>query len=241
MGFFGAGVLDMFYPRSCEGCGASLNENDGLYLCLDCLAHASVIRYPFCRICGQPVFGMIDHEYACYHCSEKRPHYDKARSCVMYDGVMRELLIRFKYYSALWLVPDFAVIMRAVLDAEFELEGIDGFAAVPLYHSKKRQRGFNQADVLACELAKSYRKSLYSKFIKRTRRTDTQTKLTAHKRQSNVSKAFGTRRSRWLEGRRLILIDDVMTTGATVNECARVLKQAGAARVEVLTLARGVL
>lgn len=154
---------------------------------------------------------------------------------------MRDLLMKFKYNGGLWLCQDLLQFLVARVSYEFPLEEADGFIFVPMHPRKKRERGFNQAELLAHALAKKMHKPLYSRFLKRSRITSTQTKLTAHQRQSNVQGVFSIQWARWLEGRRLILIDDVMTTGATVNECARTLKMAGAARVDVLTVARGVL
>lgn len=235
-------MLDILYPRSCEGCGRELHEpGDGRYLCWDCMARASIIQPPYCVCCGQPVTGMIDHDYRCHACTQNPPFFDIARSCVLYEGVLRDVLMKFKYGEGLWLGADLLNFLLARLAYEYPLAEADGLLFVPMFARKKRERGFNQAELLARALAKKTRKPLYSRFLKKNRMTSTQTKLTARQRQINVRGVFSVRSARWLEGKRLIIIDDVMTTGATVNECARVLKEAGAARVDVLTVARGVL
>ncbi|MDD2236990.1 MAG: ComF family protein [Kiritimatiellae bacterium] len=238
----GKTVLDILYPRTCEGCGSGLRDaGDGQYLCWECMAQASIIQPPYCIRCGQPVTGMIDHDYCCHACMRKPPFFDIARSCVLHEGVMREILMTFKYRDGLWLTRDLLRFMSACLSCDFNVPSADGFIFVPMHHQKKRERGFNQAELLARGLAKTFHKPLYTRFLKRNRLTSTQTKLTANQRRSNVQGVFSTRWARWLEGKWLILIDDVMTTGATANECARTLKKAGAARVDVLTFARGAL
>lgn len=235
-------MLDLVYPRTCEGCGGNLGEaGDGEYLCWECAAKATVIQPPYCIRCGQPVTGLIDHDYRCHACVRNPPAFDMARSCVLHEGLMREILMTFKYREGLWLAPDLVRFLAARLTGDFDLRAVDGFIFVPMHHRKKRERGYNQAELLAHGLAKAFHKPLYARFLKRNRMTYTQTKLTAHQRRSNVRGVFSTRWARWLEGKKLILIDDVMTTGATVNECARTLKKAGVARVDVLTFARGVL
>jgi len=234
-------LLDLLYPRACEGCGGRLTDQDGRFLCLDCLSQTQIIQPPFCSICGQPISGFIDFDYVCHRCSDSPAFYDHARSCALYDGVIRDLLLNYKYYNGLWMVPDFLMLLSACLETHYDLRHLDGFIAVPLFHTKKRERGYNQAALLAQALSRAYKKPFFNHFLKKNRRTKTQTKLTPAKRKSNVEDAFEVKRGTWLEERRLVLIDDVMTTGATVNECARVLKGAGATKIDVLTVARGMI
>jgi ComF family protein len=152
---------------------------------------------------------------------------------------MRDLLQKFKYREGLWLRPDLVRILEACVSIHYDLGEIDAVAFVPLYPARHRQRGYNQAEALAGPLAKSIRKPLLKYGLARVKPTQTQTRLTARDRATNVKGAF---RARWLsrlKGRRILLVDDVMTTGATANECSRVLKAGGAARVVVVTVARG--
>ncbi len=231
-------LLDMIYPRSCMGCGKPSPETFR-YMCWDCWTDAAHIEPPFCELCGDPVAGTIQHDYICYACSAERPFFDAARSASRYDGVVGEALRQLKYEKALWLACDMAELMQNCLNAEFPGQTFDLVVPVPLYHVRRRERGYNQSAVLACELAKRMRCKMSSRALRRIRPTATQTNLTAAQRLSNVQNAFQFEREKQLTGRRVLLVDDVMTTGSTVNACAKALKKGGVNSVHVLTVARG--
>jgi ComF family protein len=184
------------------------------------------------------VHGYIDHDYVCSLCSASRPAFDRAVSGARYDGIVREMVMSLKYGRALWLVSDLAYLLETVVRAHYPLDEIDAVAAVPLHGRKYRERGFNQAELLARALAASLDKPLLRRCLVRVRSTDTQTHLTAAQRLTNVRGAFEPRWNRWIEERRVLLVDDVMTTGATASECARALRGGGARKVYVATVAR---
>lgn len=231
-------MLDIVYPRSCAGCRAASPENSP-YLCWDCQASILFVQPPFCSQCGDPVSGYIDHEYICSFCADNHPAFDKARSVARYEGVVRQMLRDLKYNDAVWYARDLARMLEICARAHYDVSAIDVISAVPLYGSRQRQRGYNQSKVLAAELAKLMHKPFISKGFRRTRPTPTQTDLTAGERLANVKDAFTAASRGWIEGKRILLIDDVMTTGATVHEASRALKNSGAARVYALTVARG--
>ena len=231
-------LLDVIYPRKCVGCGAPAPETFR-YLCWDCWADTQKVVPPFCRICGDPVAGSVEHEFVCYACAAERPAFDMARSVARYDGVVGEMLKRLKYHHGLWLAPDLADLMLNCLKAEFPGVTFDWVVPVPLYHVRRRERGYNQSMVLASELARRISAKSSARLLRRIRPTTTQTNLTAPQRLSNVQNAFTYGRERKLAGQRVLLVDDVMTTGATVNACAKALKKGGAQSVHVLTVARG--
>jgi len=229
--------LDMVYPRGCQHCGAPA---DGMrFFCWECLADFHYVQPPFCSRCGDPVPGHIDHEYLCVYCSRHAPAFDGARSAVRYEGAAGMAIRAIKYQWATWLIPDLTGLLEACRQAHYDLLRFDGVCYVPLHPVKRRERGFNQAALLAERLARRHRMPLYRGLLRRTRDTGSQTRLTAAQRASNVAGVFEVVRGGRAMGQRLLLIDDVMTTGATVNECARVLKKAGAESVYVLTVARG--
>jgi len=230
--------LDVIYPRRCTGCG-TIELGATPFLCWDCFAEIIPVQPPFCSVCGQPVCGNIDAEYVCSTCSAEQPGYDHAYGCTLYEGIIRDMVLSLKYKHATWLVPDLVSILEAGYYARYADMPIDSLAFVPLYHRKMRERGYNQAELLAKRLARRLDKGLISRCLVRNRFTPSQTRLTAAQRATNVYGAFSTRWARWLEGKRVLLIDDVMTTGATVSECARALKKGGASRVYILTIARG--
>jgi ComF family protein len=154
------------------------------------------------------------------------------------EGV-KNWLHGFKYSNATHLASDFAKLLAAVVRVHYENERPDAVAYVPLFPVKERARTYNQARLLADALAGELQLPLMRGCLERVRDTGTQTHLTARQRAENVRDAFRVRHPEWVEGRHFLLVDDVMTTGATVNECARALKAAGAGRVLVVTVARG--
>ena len=228
----------MLYPRNCIGCGAHEPETFR-FVCWDCWSDAAKVEPPFCDLCGDPVAGSVDHDFICYSCSAEKPAFEGARSAARYDGVVGEALRQLKYEKALWLVPDLAEVLHSCLQAEYSSLRFDLIVPVPLHHVRRRERGYNQSAVLARELARRIGAKNGSGVLRRIRPTTTQTNLTAPDRLSNVKGAFESRRANRLAGRRVLLVDDVMTTGATVNACAKALKKGGATSVHVLTVARG--
>ncbi|VGO15932.1 hypothetical protein PDESU_04521 [Pontiella desulfatans] len=230
--------LDMVYPRNCIGCGVPSPETFR-FICWDCWTDAAKVEPPFCKLCGDPVAGAVDHGFTCYSCTAAKPSFDAARSATRYDGVVGEALRQLKYDKALWLAPDLAAVLRNCLLAEYPGRRFDLVVPVPLYHVRRRGRGYNQSAVLAKELGRRIGCPSMPGMLRRIQPTTTQTNLTAPQRLSNVKNAFESRRQKWLAGRRVLLVDDVMTTGATVDACAKALKQGGASSVHVLTVARG--
>ncbi|HEY5653067.1 MAG TPA: ComF family protein [Pontiella sp.] len=231
-------LLDIFYPRNCIGCGFSEPEAFR-YFCWDCWSDCTKIEVPFCRLCGDPVVGTIEHDYTCYSCSAEVPAFDSARSATRYDGVVGEALRQLKYEKALWLVPDLAELLAKSLKAEYPDQPFDWVVPVPLHHVRRRERGYNQSALLGEELGRRIQCKFMPRALRRIRATITQTNLTAPQRLSNVNGAFEYGKAKRLAGKRVLLIDDVMTTGATVNACAKALKKGGALSVCVLTVARG--
>lgn len=231
-------LLDLLFPRCCGGCGGDADPGGG-HLCWDCRAEWRPIGDPLCSRCGNPVEGRIDHVYTCFHCEQTEPLFDRARSAVRFEGGNTRLIRDFKYHHGLWLQEELADLLQACVQAHYGELTFDAVCAVPLHHLRLRERGFNQAALLAASLARRLRLPVQGRGLVRRRNTGTQTHLTARERLSNVKGAFGVRRSADWRGRRLLLVDDVMTTGATVSACAGALKDAGAASVHVVTLARG--
>jgi ComF family protein len=231
-------LLDMLYPRRCIGCGAA-SPDSFHYICRECWADSARVAPPFCSHCGDPVAGAVDHDFICYSCSAKKPAFDGARSAARYDGVVGEALRQLKYEQALWLAPDLATLLHHCIRAEYPGQAFDLLVPVPLHHVRKRSRGYNQSEVLAKELGRKLGHTSHPKLLQRIRPTISQTNLTAKDRLSNVTQAFRYGKGKRLAGKKVLLVDDVMTTGATVNACAKTLKKGGAASVHVITAARG--
>jgi ComF family protein len=230
-------LLDIVFPRACAACGGPVGA-ESLHLCRDCLLAIEIIQSPYCARCGDPVSGRIEHEYVCSACRATPPAFDLARSAARFQGGLREALHTFKYGNGVHLRSDLGMLLRACVETHYAVSDFDALTYVPLYHAKERERTYNQSHVLAAELARALGKLVF-RHVARVRATPSQTTLTTRERALNVKNAFQVLERRWLEGRSVLLIDDVMTTGATVNEVARVLKEAGAPRVLVATVARG--
>ena len=199
-----------------------------------------LIHPPFCQLCGDPVDGRVDQGYDCSACRRKRPAFVLARSAVRYRGPAIRMVHGFKYAAMTCLAGDLSEYLRACVAAHWHDHPIDAVTYVPLHATRERERGYNQAALLAKHLAAALDGlPLLRGALVRVRPTSTQTNLSARKRRENVRNAFRARDPDWLAGRRILLVDDVMTTGATAAECSRVLKEAGAAAVYVVTVARG--
>ncbi len=231
-------MLDIVFPRSCAGCGRTVGE-ESRYLCWNCIAGIQVINTPFCAICGNPIHGSVEERYICSSCSNQLPFFDIARSAVHYTGIIRQLVQDFKYRQATWLAPDLASLMYLCLKTHLPDFRADIVTWVPLHPAKQRERSYNQSRLLAGRVATASHIHLGGNRLCRVRQTNTQTHLTATARKDNVKGVFVVRGKGPFRDKDVLLIDDVMTTGATLNDCARAIKEAGARKVAALTLARG--
>jgi ComF family protein len=187
---------------------------------------------------GLPHAGELEAAPLCITCRAEERHFDLARAIVTYAGPASSVIRAFKFGGQFFLGPRF---LEAMLDRGWmppEIGGAELVAPVPLHPRRRRERGYDQALLLARVLAKRLGGKLLPGVLVRTRYTSQQALLPVARRWDNVRGAFGVRDAAKFRGRRVLLVDDVMTTGMTASECARVLKKAGAEHVQVLTLAR---
>ncbi len=231
-------LLDLVWPRACELCGGPPGRV-GHYLCWDCLSALPLIQLPFCGLCGDPVDGAITRDYVCSLCVDRKPAFDQARSALRFKGGIKDVLHRFKYSNATHMTSDLATLLHACVTTHYAHETFDAVSFVPLHPAKERSRTYNQARLLASHLAGLMAIPLAGGCVSRVRETGTQTRLNMSARAKNVANAFQPTSPEWIEGRNFLLVDDVMTTGATVSELSREMKAAGAGRVCVVTVARG--
>ena len=232
-------LLDLLFSRTCEGCGVGLEAESGS-LCWDCRTGVKTVQVPFCERCGDPVPGAISGPFECANCRKIGPAFEWARSAVRYDGVAKACVRRFKYNAGFWLQEELLDwLLAAWRTAPASVRTADFLTAVPLHPRRERERGYNQAALLGAGLARRVGIPFRQRVLWRKRATATQTHLTAAQRLHNVKGVFSVPWPARVRGTRIVLVDDVMTTGATVNECAQVLQAAGAASVMVLTVARG--
>ncbi len=231
-------IYDLVYPRICVCCGKIVGDYDG-HICWDCRSTFKVITLPYCSRCGDPVDGKVENMYECSNCRRYKPYFEKARSAVYYSGAVREVIHQLKYRNQACLAHDLTKWLVAGYNVNYADITIDAIVAVPLYVKRERERTYNQSALLAKLLGRELKKTTYTRCLKRIRDTGSQVSLNARQRRKNIRHAFTVREPGWVNGRHLLLVDDVMTTGATVNEIARILKKANAASVHVLTVARG--
>jgi competence protein ComFC len=232
--------LGFVYPEVCQICGderATVNEG---FVCVPCRQTVRFIKPPFCERCGLPYEGDISAPFQCGNCRDVEFYFRSARSAVLTSGFMLDVIHRYKYQQALWFEPFLADLLVRQAGPALAREGWDVIVPVPLHAAKLRERGFNQAGRLAARLSCATGIPLKTTLLRRVQPTETQTRLSREQRAGNVRDAFGPRSTRKLEGHpRAVLVDDVLTTGATTSACARVLMDMGAREVCVWTVARG--
>lgn len=196
------------------------------------------LKAPFCGRCGQPYGTELMGAWNCSNCSEEECFYEKARALYQSRGTIRKAVHYFKYEGSFWLRKHLIGWLKEGYEQFFKLDAYTALISVPLFARRQRWREFNQAEILAKGLAREIRLPVWN-CLKRIRETETQTHLDRLQRRKNVKDAFRLAKGYNVRDNSYLMIDDVFTTGSTVNECARVLKQHGASKVDILTVARG--
>ena len=233
-------ALGFIYPEVCQICGQERATAAEGFVGAHCWQRVRFIVPPFCERCGLPQAGEITTIFQCQNCREMQLHFRTARSAVTANELMLEVIHRYKYQRALWFEPFLADLLVRAAGPVLARDKCDLIVPVPLHAAKRREREFNQAERLAGRLSQATRIPLNTKLLKRVKPTQTQTLLTREQRAANVRRAFALRPGANLAGGRVVLVDDVFTTGATTSACARMLLAAGADDVCVWTVARGV-
>ena len=235
-------VLDFVVPPRCRLCDASTAGAPTPWVCHTCWLSVVYMAPPICAQCGQPLRappeGIASPMHRCGACRLRPPPYALARAVGLYEGALRDIIRAMKYQRVYGLVRPLAELLQAQFAFHWGEQGLDALIPVPLHGSKLRQREFDQALALARGVSRQVMVPVWADQLSRHRRTVSQVGLSAAERRRNVRGAFRLRAPQGCEGKALLLIDDVYTTGATVRECASLLRRAGAAWVGVYTLAR---
>ena len=233
----GLQLLDFLYPLHCVLCGTKVPADSG-ELCADCLETFPKNEPPFCPYCGQGRLPQPDPTL-CPSCQGKPFVFDQAWSALLYEGPVRDCLHHFKYRERALLAKPFSDILAHFAETSLPLTGFDAIIPAPLFSRREKERGYNQSLLLSQPIGPAFGLPLLRHSLIRSRETPSQISLSKEKRLKNVSGAFEVRTPHLIQKKRLLLVDDILTTGATANACASALKEAGAVSVCVLTLARG--
>ena len=236
------GLLDLVYPPVCLVCGA---EREAGIWCDTCRDDVKPILPPFCDRCGIPVEA---ERLVCRRCETEAPPYSWSQAAGQYSGQLAKAIQRYKYNGKLALAEPLGILLARSLDAppspllvlpSGERLEFDAVVPVPLHPAKIRQRGFNQSERLARVVCRERGWQIDTKGLVRTRNTKQQATLKGQERTSNVAGAFAVRSPLHFQHQSVLVVDDVLTTMATVSECARAVREAGAKRVCIVALARG--
>ncbi|MEW5768050.1 MAG: ComF family protein [bacterium] len=235
-------IVDFLFPSVCLICGRFLKEEEKEAVCPKCWAEIQLIHPPWCERCGLPLAPSFEGISAplCRGCREGKRCFHQARAVGIYEGILRKTIHLFKFGQKEALARLLGGLMAEYPDQYWPELKVDFILPVPLHRRRLRSRGFNQAELLSKIVSLNLNLPLLTGNLLRTRFTIPQIELTKEQRLTNLKGAFKVRRREEIEGRSLLLIDDVFTTGATMNECSRALLEAGAAKVYCLALARPV-
>ncbi len=234
--------MTFIYPDVCQVCNQARATAPGGYVCSECWRQVRFIVPPMCDRCGLPFEGEISDRFECANCRELDLSFSTARSAVAAKGMVLDVIHRWKYSGALWFEPFLAGLLIREAEPALHDGGWDFIVPVPLHPVKQAEREFNQAEHLARHLGRTAQIPVQLNFLRRINPTLTQTRLTRAERTKNMTGAFAPGRDKAsIRGKRLVVVDDVLTTGATTSACASVLRTCGAAEVCVWTVARGLL
>ena len=223
------GLLDLIYQPFCIICETVCDD----YLCDECKEKIEIITPPYCYKCGIPC-----ETYLCTSCKEREFYFDRAVSAGIFDGVLREAIHKFKFKSIETLIEPLGnILVNNYMSTGF-IRRIDLIVPIPIHKSRYTERGFNQAEKLGDCISKNFNIPSCRDCLIKVKTTYDQADLQLDERMINLQDAYHVKNKTLVSGKRILLIDDVFTTGSTVNEASKALKEAGAKEVYVYTLAR---
>lgn len=233
------GLKDLIYPNCCLVCKNRVKATKEQHLvCPGCWEKIEKNLPPFCAACGRHLDAEAIAKNTCANCKNVKFYFDRAFSPCPYTGTVKKLIREFKYGGKDYLGDPLGSIMNTFIrDYNLPIQHLDLIIPVPLHQSRQREREFNQAEILSRQIGKKFDKEILTDGFIRNKPTRTQTELTPQERLRNVEQSFLVSKPRLIKDKNLLLIDDVLTTGATANEAAKSLKEAGAKIVLLMTLA----
>jgi len=231
------GLVNFFYPITCSVCGKNLNYLSQTRICSKCKESFPTIKNLICQRCGMPLEDGGEHCYICRK-DPRKYHFDKMRSVYLYRDPLRSLILKFKYLNRTFLAKDFALYMCEEMRLHNFYKDVDFIVPVPVNILRKIKRGYNQAELLADEISLKMNIPVLKKVLFRRRITKPQFKLSKFERFENIKNSFFVKNRSILKNKTILLIDDIVTTSATVSDCSLALKTSSVKKVHVLTLAR---
>ncbi len=234
-------LIDIIYPPRCHICRdflpGDLSENKSIFFCQACSADFTKITSPLCTVCSAPL-DRSQEDHLCEDCLRKRPYYEKIYACYLYDGAIMDAIHQFKYGSKSFLAESLGLLFAQFVENWIQRADDLLTIPVPLHPKRLRERCFNQSLLLARIIATKMDSELDFLSLRRVKYTMPQTGLGKKERQKNVRHAFQVIKPDAVDGRTVLLVDDVATTGNTLNECARTLRKSGCRNVYGLVLAK---
>ncbi|MGD9162494.1 MAG: ComF family protein [Desulfobacteraceae bacterium] len=233
-------LIDIIYPPRCCICADFLEEHpaDRGDICDECYSSFKKLTHPFCSICAEPFKSKVEEDHLCEKCLRQRPFYDELRAPYLYEEKIMDAIQLIKYSGKSLIVKSLGPLLGAYAKNRIRDTSNIIIMPVPLHKKKLKQRGFNQSGLFVKAIIPVLEIEADFFTLIRTRYTEPQAGLSLEQRRKNVKGAFEVTGDNNIKGKAVVLVDDVATTGNTMNECARILKKAGAGKVLGLTLAR---
>ncbi|UCH12380.1 MAG: ComF family protein [Candidatus Omnitrophota bacterium] len=235
----GKGLLNLVYPLECQICKIELGPFKESCLCNECKGRIRLNLPPFCLKCGKSLINSTYTNAYCQDCMRTTYHFRRAWATGHYQGILKDCIHLFKFNGKLCLLPAFTELFLNFTKLYIKINEFDAIIPVPLHKTKIRERTFNQAELLANDFSRRNGIPVYADNLIKAKHTPPQTELSKEGRASNIKGAFKITDSSFLKGKNILLMDDVFTTGYTLNECAKILLEGGAGSVACLVLARG--
>ena len=232
------GLVNLIYPLYCQTCGLKLEPTNTRYLCETCWNKISKNQPPFCIKCGMTLPGSAQEKPQCESCSKKDYVFTRAWSTGLYQGILKECIHLLKYNKKVFMAAPLGKLMTDFIKCYLDFGNIDLIIPVPLHPARLREREFNQSALLAEQINKRFNIPLSLNNLVKVRPTRPQAGLSGKERQANIQLAFKIKNSSLFSEKNVLLVDDVFTTGSTINECSTALLQSEINNIYVLTLAR---